>query len=70
MTDKDETRAEDEAPVWLNNARMADICSRFYTLQEINQSELSFLYLIKFELFISPTQVQSYLLKHRQDLLL
>jgi hypothetical protein len=70
MAEKDEIRAEDEVPVWLNNARMADICSRFYTLEEINQSELSFLSLIKFELFISPMQVQSYLLEHRQDLLL
>jgi hypothetical protein len=62
--------AEDELPVWLNNARMANICSRFYTLQQINQLELSFLNLIKFECFVNPIEVQEYLVKHRQDLLL
>jgi hypothetical protein len=63
-------RAEDELPVWLNNARMANICNRFYTLQQINQLELSFLNLIKFECFVNPIEVQKYLVKHRQDLLL
>ncbi|KAI9255860.1 hypothetical protein EDC94DRAFT_616968 [Helicostylum pulchrum] len=62
--------AEDELPVWLNNARMANICTRFYTLQQINQLELSFLNLIKFECFVNPIEVQEYLVKHRQDLLL
>lgn len=63
-------RAEDELPVWLNNARMANICNRFYTLQQINQLELSFLNLIKFDCFVNPIEVQAYLVKHRQDLLL
>lgn len=64
-------RAEDELqPVWLNNARMANICNRFYTLQQINQLELSFLNLIKFECFVNPMEVQEYLVKHRQDLML
>lgn len=63
-------RAEDDYPLWLNNARMANICSRFYTLQQINQLELSFLNLIKFECFVNPVEVQEYLTKHRQDLLL
>lgn len=67
---KEKLRAEDELPVWLNNARMANICSRFYTLQQINQLELSFLNLIKFECFVNPVEVQDYLIKHRQDLLL
>lgn len=67
---KDKLLAEDELPVWLNNARMANICSRFYTLQQINQLELSFLNLIKFECFVNPVEVQEYLIKHRQDLLL
>ncbi|KAI9481659.1 MAG: hypothetical protein EXX96DRAFT_567574 [Benjaminiella poitrasii] len=62
--------AEDEIPVWLNNARMADICSRFYTLKEINQLELSFLNLIQYECFVHPMEVHDYLMKHRQDLLL
>ncbi|KAI8091630.1 hypothetical protein BDF21DRAFT_409810 [Thamnidium elegans] len=62
--------AEDELPVWLNNARMANICTRFYTLEQINQLELSFLNLIKFECFVNPIEVQEYLVKHRQDLLL
>lgn len=62
--------AEDELPVWLNNARMANICSRFYTLQQINQLELSFLNLIKFECFVNPIEVQDYLVRHREDLLL
>ncbi|KAI7898682.1 uncharacterized protein BX663DRAFT_523724 [Cokeromyces recurvatus] len=66
----DSVLAEDEIPVWLNNARMADICSRFYTLKEINQLELSFLNLIKFECFINPIEVQHYLVKNRQDLLI
>lgn len=63
-------RAEEEVPVWLNNARMASICNRFYSLQQINQLELSFLNLIKFECFVNPIEVQEYLVKHRQDLLL
>ena len=63
-------QVKDEPPVWLNNARMAHICNRFYTLEEINQLELSFLKLIKFECFVNPVKVQEYLVKHRQDLLL
>ncbi|KAI8989447.1 hypothetical protein BDB01DRAFT_781914 [Pilobolus umbonatus] len=62
--------ADDELPNWLNNARMAHICMRFYTLQEINQLELCFLSLIKFDCFINPIEVQEYLIRHRQDLLL
>lgn len=68
--DNSKLRAEDDYPLWLNNARMANICSRFYTLQQINQLELSFLNLIKFECFVNPVEVQEYLIKHRQDLLL
>ncbi|KAI7896063.1 uncharacterized protein EV154DRAFT_493403 [Mucor mucedo] len=73
MMDEEEevvVRAEDELPVWLNNARMASICNRFYSLQQINQLELAFLNLIKFECFVNPIEVQEYLVKHRQDLLL
>ncbi|KAI9346683.1 hypothetical protein BD770DRAFT_396176 [Pilaira anomala] len=70
VTETTEPQAEDEVPVWLNNARMANICSRFYTLQQINQLELSFLNLIKFECFVNPIEVQDYLVRHREDLLL
>ncbi|KAI9277607.1 hypothetical protein BY458DRAFT_504588 [Sporodiniella umbellata] len=54
----------------LNNARMAQICYRFYTLQEINRLEISFLKLIKYDCFVHPLEVDLYLAKHRQDLLL
>ncbi|KAI8643031.1 hypothetical protein BD408DRAFT_343096 [Parasitella parasitica] len=60
----------EETPVWLNNARMACICNGLYSLQDINQSEQSFLSLIKYNCFVKPIEVQDYLLMHRQDLLL
>lgn len=63
-------KSTEETPVWLNNARMANICSRFYTLREINQLELSFLSLIKYNCFVNPIEVQEYLVLNRQDLLL
>ncbi|GAN04481.1 ribosomal protein L4 [Mucor ambiguus] len=66
----EEQKSTEDTPVWLNNARMANICSRFYTLQEINQLELSFLNLIKYDCFVNPIEVQEYLVLHRQDLLL
>ncbi|EPB83239.1 hypothetical protein HMPREF1544_10035 [Mucor circinelloides 1006PhL] len=69
VTDEHQKPTE-ETPVWLNNARMANICSRFYTLKEINQLELSFLNLIKYNCFVNPIEVQEYLVLHRQDLLL
>jgi hypothetical protein len=56
--------------VWLNNARMADICSHLYTLEQINQLELSFLKLIHFECYVNANQVQDYLVQNRQDLCL
>ncbi|KAL9559769.1 hypothetical protein MBANPS3_000244 [Mucor bainieri] len=67
---EEEQKPTEDTPVWLNNARMANICSRFYTLQEINQLELSFLNLIKYNCFVNPIEVQEYLVLHRQDLLL
>ncbi|KAG1054103.1 hypothetical protein G6F43_003863 [Rhizopus delemar] len=54
----------------MNNATMATICYRFYTLQEINQLETSFLKLIKYNCFVHPLEVENYLSRHRQDLLL
>lgn len=59
-----------DSNILLTNTRMADICSRFYTLEEINQLELSFLSLIKFNCFVSPSDIQQYLIENRQDLLL
>ncbi|KAI8880585.1 hypothetical protein K501DRAFT_224591 [Backusella circina FSU 941] len=56
--------------VWLNNARMADICSDLFTLEQVNQLELSFLKLIHFECFVNANQVQDYLVQNRQDLCL
>ena len=52
----------------MNNATMATICYRFYTLQEINQLETSFLKLIKYNCFVHPLEVENYLSRHRQDL--
>ncbi|CAO3703377.1 unnamed protein product [Rhizopus stolonifer] len=54
----------------LNNATMASICYRFYTLEEINQLETSFLKLIKYDCFVHPLEVDHYLSRHRQDLLI
>ncbi|KAF1801820.1 hypothetical protein V8B55DRAFT_1474222 [Mucor lusitanicus] len=70
VTEEQQQKSTEETPVWLSNARMASICSRFYTLQEINQLELSFLNLIKYNCFVNPIEVQDYLVLHRQDLLL
>ncbi|KAI9488233.1 hypothetical protein BDB00DRAFT_849148 [Zychaea mexicana] len=53
----------------LTNARMAKICS-MYTLEQVNQLECSFLNLIKHQCWVNDLDVQSYLLRHRQDLLL
>ncbi|KAI8137610.1 hypothetical protein BJV82DRAFT_524916 [Fennellomyces sp. T-0311] len=53
----------------LNNARMATISS-IYSLEQINQLECSFLNLIKHQCWVNDLDVQSYLLRHRQDLLL
>lgn len=51
-----------DTDVCLTNARMAAICARFYTLQEINQLELSFLSLIKYNCFVNPAEIQRYIL--------
>ncbi|KAI8388133.1 uncharacterized protein BYT42DRAFT_491942 [Radiomyces spectabilis] len=57
------------ATCWLTNAQMAKICV-IYTLDQINQLERSFLNLIKHKCWVDAAEIQAFLLKHRQDLLL
>ncbi|ORY95435.1 hypothetical protein BCR43DRAFT_493000 [Syncephalastrum racemosum] len=66
--EEDEESKSTRGP-WLNNSRMACICS-IYSLQQINQLECSFLNLIKHRCWVDSATVQAYLLEHRQDLLL
>ncbi|KAI7865280.1 hypothetical protein BDF14DRAFT_1730663, partial [Spinellus fusiger] len=45
-------------------------CCGIYTCQQVNQLERSFLKLIRYRCWVDSGEVQAYLTRHRQDLLL
>ncbi|KAL0075556.1 hypothetical protein J3Q64DRAFT_1841399 [Phycomyces blakesleeanus] len=61
--------ADEDKPCWLTNCRMAGICG-MYSLEQVNQLERSFLNLIQHRCWVDAGEVQAYLIRHRQDLLL
>ncbi|KAI9008785.1 hypothetical protein CLU79DRAFT_509603 [Phycomyces nitens] len=61
--------ADEDKPCWLTNSRMAGICG-MYSLEQVNQLERSFLNLIQHRCWVDSGEVQAYLIRHRQDLLL
>ncbi|KAI8065452.1 hypothetical protein BC940DRAFT_304134 [Gongronella butleri] len=66
----DDDRADEDRSCWLTNGRLAALCRHMYTLDQVNQLERSFLRLIQYQCWVDSTQVQAYLLRHRQELLL
>ncbi|SAM05251.1 hypothetical protein [Absidia glauca] len=62
--------ADEDRPHWLTNQRMSRLCGNMYTNQQINELERSFLSLIQYQCWVDDMQVQDYLVKHRQELLL
>ncbi|KAI8334693.1 hypothetical protein BC941DRAFT_431906 [Chlamydoabsidia padenii] len=62
--------ADEDKPYWLTNQKMSRLCGNMYTNQQINELERSFLSIIQYQCWVDDIQVQNYLLKHRQELLL
>ncbi|CAO3631350.1 unnamed protein product [Cunninghamella blakesleeana] len=68
--DMDDNIADEDKPNWLTNKRMVSICGNMYNIKQMNQLERSFLHVIHYQCWVDTIQVQHYLLKHRQELLL
>ncbi|KAG0183272.1 hypothetical protein DFQ29_007818 [Apophysomyces sp. BC1021] len=60
---------DEDQTCWLTNARIVQMCP-MYSLKQIQQFERSLLHLIEYRCWVEPSDVQSYLLEHRQDLML
>lgn len=71
INDEDKNNmADEDKPYWLTNKRMVQLSGNMYNIKQMNQLERSFLNLIQYQCWVDTIQVQHYLLKHRQELLL
>ncbi|ORX52016.1 hypothetical protein DM01DRAFT_1289088 [Hesseltinella vesiculosa] len=70
LTDECTDKADEDRQYWLTNRRLSTLLRSMYTLQQINQLERSFLSVIDYKCWVDSCQVQDYLIRHRQELML